>query len=62
MGAFYKHGLTYLDLAWMNNHMSSKVWDEIIFPSQTCTVEILEWKSNFTLRLMMVVITYPSWD
>ena len=31
IGPFYQHGLTLIP-AWMSNHMTSKVWDEITFP------------------------------
>ena len=30
-GPFYLHGLT-LILAWISNHMASKMWDEITYP------------------------------
>ena len=30
-GSFYWHGLTFIP-AWINNHMPSKVWDEITYP------------------------------
>ena len=30
-GPFYLHGLTLIP-AWMSNHTSSKVWDEITYP------------------------------
>ena len=30
-GPFYWHGLT-LNIAWISNHMTSKVWDEINYP------------------------------
>ena len=41
-GPFYKHGLT-LILAWISNHMPSKMWDEITYPFLNfngCTVEV----------------------
>ena len=37
--------------AWMNNHMLSKVWDEITYPFPNfngCTVVVWEWIRNFT--------------
>ena len=40
--------------------MPSKVWDVITFPFLNfngCTVEVLEWISNFTAHLIMDVIT-----
>ena len=48
---FYYHGLTLIP-AWISNHMSSKVWDEITYPFPNfngCTVEVWEWISNPTL-------------
>ena len=48
-----------------NNHMTSKVWDEITYPFSNfngVTVEICEWISNFIPHAMMDVITYPCWD
>ena len=41
---------------WINIHISSKVWQDIIcsFPNfKVCTIEVREWIYNFT---------YPSWD
>ena len=41
-GPFYKHGLTLIP-AWISNHMSSKVWDEITYPFPNfngCPVEV----------------------
>ena len=42
-GAFYYKKLTLIP-TWISNHIPSKVWNEI-----TCTVEVWEWISNFTL-------------
>ena len=44
-GTLYKHGPS-----WISNHMPSKLWDEITYPSPNfngCTVEVWEWISNF---------------
>ena len=41
-GTFYYHGLTLIP-AWISNHMSSKVWDEITYSFLNfngCTVEV----------------------
>ena len=46
LGHFYLHGLT-LIMAWIGNHMPSKVCDEIAYPFPNCTVEVWEWISNF---------------
>ena len=46
----YWYELTFI-LAWMSNHISSKVWDGITYPSPNfngCAIEIWEWASNFT--------------
>ena len=51
--------------AWVSNHMHSKVWNEITYPFLNfngCTVEVLEWISDFILHFIMDVITYPYWD
>ena len=48
-----------------NNHMLSKVWDEITYPFPNFngfTVEVWEWVSNFILQFIMGVITCPYWD
>ena len=41
----------------MNNHMPSKVWDEVsyLYPNDNG-----EWINNSTRNFMMNVITYPS--
>ena len=59
--------LTWLNLipAWISNHISSKVWEEIIYPFPNfkgATVEVGEWISNFIPHFTMDVITYPCWD
>ena len=61
---FYKHGLT-LITAWISNHMSSKVWEEITHPFPNfngATVEVWEWLSNFIPNFTMDIITYPCYD
>ena len=40
-GPFYWHGLTLIP-AWISNHVSSKLWDEITYPFQTSTVALLK--------------------
>ena len=45
--------------------MPGKVWDEITYPFLNfngCTVEVLEWISDFISHLTEHVITYPCWD
>ena len=52
-------------IAWISNHMASKVWGEIIYPFPNfngTTVEVWEWISNFIPHFIMDVITYPCWD
>ena len=63
-GLYYKHGLTSIP-AWINNHMPSKVRNEITdsFPNiNGCTVEVWEWMNNFIPHILMDVITYPCRD
>ena len=51
--------------AWISNHVSGKVWDEITFPFPNfngCTVEVWKWISNFIPHRIMDVITYPRLD
>ena len=46
----------FLILAWINNHMPSKVWVEITFPFLNfngCTVEVCEFISNFIPHSIM---------
>ena len=41
------------------------MWDDIKFHSQTSTVcasEVWEWRGNFILHFIGLVITYPCWD
>ena len=49
-------------LAWISNHMPSKMWDGITYPFPNfngCTVEVWEWVSNFIPHFIMDVITCP---
>ena len=58
-----EHGLTLIP-AYISNHMSSKPWDEIIYPFPIfngCIVRIWEWVSNFIPHFIMDEITYPCW-
>ena len=58
----YYHGLTLIS-GWINNHMSCKLWDEIINPfPNSCTVEVWECTSNFLPYFIMYAIIYPCWD
>ena len=56
-GPFYYHGLTLIK-AWISNHMSSKVWDEIIHSPLKCG----EWISHIIPQFIMDIITYPCWS
>ena len=50
--------------AWTNNHMPSKVWNEITYPFPNfsgCTMEVWEWISNFISHFIVDVITFPCW-
>ena len=51
-------------LAWISNHMPSKVWDEISYPFAyiKCRFDIGAWVSNFTPLFLMDVIIYPCWN
>ena len=51
--------------AWISNHLSSKVWDQITytFPNlNSATVEVWKWISNFIPNFVMDVITHSCWD
>ena len=51
--------------AWISNHTSSKVLDEITYPFLNfngATVEVKEWISNFFPHIIMDALTYPWWD
>ena len=46
--------------AWISNHMSSNVWDEITYPFPNFndrTVEVWEWISNVIPKFIADVIT-----
>ena len=63
-GPFYKHGLTLIP-AGISNHISSKLWDEITYPSPNfnyATVEIWECINNFIPHFIRGVLTYPWWN
>ena len=49
-GPFYLH-VSSLKPAGISNHMPSKLWDEITYPSPNFNgaVKVWEWKNNFTL-------------
>ena len=52
-----------LILAWISNHIPSKVWDEItyLFPNfNGCTIEVWERICNFIPHFIIGVITYLS--
>ena len=59
-GPFYKYKLTLIP-AWISNHIHYQVWDEITYPFRNlndCTIEVLEWISNFIPQLTGHVITF----
>ena len=52
------------NLAWLSNHMPSKVW-EFLIHSQTSTVQPLQVRECISCVLphvIMDVLTYPCWD
>ena len=58
------HSLTLIS-AWISNHMSYTVWDEITYPFPNfngVTVGVWEWMSNFIPHFIMGVITNPYWS
>ena len=58
---YYWYRLSYIP-AWISNHMSDIMRDEISHPFPNfndCTVEVWGWISNFTPHLTMNVIAYP---
>ena len=60
-GPFF-HGST-LMTAWSDKYTHYKMWDEITYPflnCNSCTVEVPEWISNFTLHFTGHVITYSG--
>ena len=47
---------------WMNNHIPSKVWDNVAYPFPNFngfTIEVWEWINNFLPHFIMDVINYP---
>ena len=61
--------LLLLLLKWFNfnpsSHISSTVWDEIIYPFPNfngCTVDVWEWISNFIPHTIMTIITHSCRD
>ena len=59
-----KYGVTLIS-AWISNHKSSKLCDEITYLFANYngfTVEVWEWIRNFIPYFMMCVITYPLFD
>ena len=49
----------------MNNHIHSKVLDEIAYPFPNfngVTGDVCEWISNIIPHFLMDVITNPRWD
>ena len=49
----------------INNHMTSKVWDEIIyhFPNvNSAAIEVGEWINNYIRHFLLYVITNLCWD
>ena len=60
LGRFHKRGLILIP-AWINNHMQSKMWDEISYPFPNfngCTVEVWERIINFIPPIIMDVMVY----
>ena len=59
-GPFHEHGLPLISV-WISNHMSSEMWDEIIYPFPSfkgCTLVIWELISDYITQFVMDVITY----
>ena len=54
--------LTWVHPAWISNPIPSKVWGEITYPFNGCTVEVWEWIRYFIPHFIMDVITYSCWD
>ena len=60
-GVFYTHGST-LNLAWVNNYIQHKVWDEIMYPFlnfNSVVFEVWEWMNSFIPNSTGHVITKP---
>ena len=63
-GLLYLYGLTLIP-AWISDYIHCEMWGEINHPLQNfkgTTVGVWEWTSNFTLKCIGHVITYPCWD
>ena len=63
-GPFYYHRLTFIP-TWISNYTHYNVRDKITYLFANlngCTVEFLEWISNFIPHFTGYVITYPCWD
>ena len=59
-GPFYQYEFVLIP-AWICNHMSSNMWDEITHPFpyfNGTSIEIWEWKSNFISHFIMDSIIY----
>ena len=57
---FYLYGLTLIP-TWIDNHIPSKVWDEITDPFQNfsgATVELWEWINNFIPPFIIIGCNY----
>ena len=58
--------LTWINFnAWTDNHIPSKVLDEITYPFPNVngwTIQIWEWVSNVVPHFIMDRIIYPYWD
>ena len=59
----YQYGLT-LTLAWISNHMLSKMCDVInyTFSNLKNCIDVKEWISNFIPKFILCLNTYPGWD
>ena len=52
-------------LTWISNYIHYKVWDQITYPFinfNSANIEVKEWISNFIIKFIVNVITYPCWD
>ena len=52
-------------IAWISDHMSNKVWDDITYPFSNFSgsiIEVWEWRSNLIPHFIMDMITYPCQD
>ena len=49
---------------WISNHMTKKLWDEILYPFPNfngTTVEVWEWIKSFIPHFMICAVTYLCW-